>query len=70
MPTNICNTSFRASATCPRKPNSSQNAPVLTNFLSVLNSQPNYKLRNSQVICKKPRSWLVLNFVKNFFFCN
>jgi hypothetical protein len=33
----------------PRKPNSIQNAFVLTNFLSgVLNSQPNYKLRGLQ----------------------
>jgi hypothetical protein len=43
------------STTCPRKVNSIENASVLTNFLSaVLNSQ----------------TWLVFNFVKNFFFWN
>jgi hypothetical protein len=33
---------------------------------------PNYKLRNSQLICKTPStcSWLIFNFLKNFFFCN
>jgi hypothetical protein len=48
----VCNASF--STTCPRKPNSIQNASVLTNFLS------EQKLRNSQVICKTPstfRGW-------------
>ncbi|KAH0810272.1 hypothetical protein GEV33_012519 [Tenebrio molitor] len=61
------------STTYPRKPNSIQNTFVLTNFLScVLDSQPNYKLRNWQVICKTPNtcSRLVFNFVKNFVFCN
>jgi hypothetical protein len=48
MPAIVCNGSF--STTSPRKANSIQSASVLTNFLSgVLNSQPNYKLRNSQV---------------------
>jgi hypothetical protein len=38
MPAAVCNASF--STTCPRKPNSIQNASSLANFLSgVLNSQ-------------------------------
>ncbi|KAJ3619308.1 hypothetical protein MTP99_004998 [Tenebrio molitor] len=66
MPAIVCNASF--STTCPRKPNSIQNAFILRIFLScVLNSQPNYKLRNTQVIYKTPStcSWLFFNFVKN-----
>jgi hypothetical protein len=46
---------------------------ILMNFLSgILNWQPNYKLRNSQVIRKTTSicSRLVFNFVKNFFVSN
>jgi hypothetical protein len=71
MPATVCNASF--STTCPRKPNSIQNGSVLTNFLSgILNSQPNYKQRKFQVICKmlSACSWLLFNFLKKFFFCN
>jgi hypothetical protein len=66
-----CHANFTTSS--PRNPNLIQNASLLMNFTSgVLNSQSHYKLRNSHVICKTPNacSWLVFNFVKNFFFCH